>query len=110
MAYFKERALPSGAKRGACAVLMPGAFGDELYSGEQDWFADLLATKRWEEARKELVLHLHYTGLRSTLSSSYIRRTIRRVIDAFPGGKSIHRRQTLPGWLTTFSTSFLSRS
>ena len=99
---LKERAYQRAHTEGL-RVLMPGAFGDELYDGEEDWLADLIAERRLREAGRELMRHLRYAGLRPTLKSSYVRRVGSRWFHAILGRGRLQRRQTAPAWLTSFS-------
>jgi asparagine synthase (glutamine-hydrolysing) len=106
---LKERAFQRAHQEGL-RVLLTGAFGDELYDGEEDWLADLLAEGRWREAGRELKGHMQYAGLRQTLRSDYVRRAGRRLRIGLPDGKCVRLSQSspVPGWLTPFAAGQLS--
>ena len=103
---LKERAYQRAHEEGL-RVLLPGAFGDELYDGEEDWLADLISEKRWREAGMELRRHVKYAGLRSTLGSSYLRRAARRLLPPILG--TARRPSPIPAWLTSFSAEQLGK-
>jgi len=103
---LKERAYHRAHQEGL-RVLMPGAFGDELYSGEEDWLADLVQDKRWAEAGRELKRHIQYAGWRRTLKSSYLRRAGRRLLDQFPMLRRLRRKRLPSPWLTPYAASLL---
>jgi asparagine synthase (glutamine-hydrolysing) len=107
---LKERAYERAHTEGL-RVLFTGAFGDELYDGEEDWLADLLAEGRWQEAGRELKSHLEYAGLLQTLGSDYVRRTGRRLLNRLPGGRRVLSRKPgpAPDWLTPFAAGQLSK-
>jgi asparagine synthase (glutamine-hydrolysing) len=64
--FIKERAYNRAQTEGL-RVLLTGGFGDHLYSGAEDWLADLVGDKKLQEAARELTLYLRYAGLRWTL-------------------------------------------
>ncbi len=98
---LKERAYRRAHEEGL-RVLMPGAFGDNLYCGEEDWLADLFRDGRLREAARELQRHIRYAGWGATLRSDYLRRAVRRLL-------GLRRpRKPAPAWLTPHSTAFLS--
>lgn len=97
---LKERAYRRAHEEGL-RVLMPGAFGDNLYCGEEDWLADLFRDGRLREAARELQRHIRYAGWGATLRSNYLRRAGRRLL-------GLRRpRRSAPAWLTPHSTAFL---
>ena len=103
-----QRAAQEGLR-----VLLTGMFGDEIYDGEEDWLADMLADGRLGEAARDLGLHLRYTGLGRTLKSAYLRRTAARAVEALPGGRRLLARRraggrAAPAWLTPFAASLLT--
>jgi asparagine synthase (glutamine-hydrolysing) len=106
---LKERAYRRAHEEGM-RVLMPGAFGDELYCGEEDWLSDLVVDGRLREAGQELQRHVRYAGWRHTLKSSYLRRTARRMLNVIPGGRRLRRKRkgTPPAWLTPYSAAYLN--
>ncbi len=106
---LKERAYARAHAEGL-RVLMPGAFGDELYDGEENWLADLIAEKRLKEAWLELNRHLKYAGLRRVLASSYFRRVGSRLVHAILGSDRSRRRQIALPWLTSFSAGQLDEN
>ena len=107
---LKERAYHRAHQEGL-RVLFTGAFGDELYDGEEDWLADLLVEKRWREAGRELNIQIQYTDLLKTLGSDNVRRAGMRLVNKLPFGRRSNRtKQTLaPGWLTHFAAGLLSK-
>jgi asparagine synthase (glutamine-hydrolysing) len=105
---LKERAYQRAHEEGL-RVLMPGAFGDELYSGEDDWLADLFRDGRFREAGQELGRHIRCTGWRDTLRSGYVKQIVRRAFHFPSGGRHLRRRRTPPVWLTSHSTARLER-
>jgi asparagine synthase (glutamine-hydrolysing) len=100
---LKERAYSLAHAEGL-RVLMPGAFGDELYDGEEDWLADLIAENRWREVGTELWRHVKYGGLRNTLGSPFLRHAARRILRP---RAARNRRPPVPIWLTPFSAAQL---
>jgi asparagine synthase (glutamine-hydrolysing) len=106
---LKERAYLR-AREAGLRVLMPGAFGDELYSGEEDWLADLFVDGRLREAGRELKRHIHYAGWRRTLKSNYVRRAGRRLLNAIPAGGRSRGKGTFPAWLTPLAASHLNET
>jgi asparagine synthase (glutamine-hydrolysing) len=103
---LKERAYRRAHDEGL-RVLMPGAFGDELYCGEEDWLADLIADGYLREVARELKRHIYYSGLRKTLNSTYFRRAGRRLLNALPGGRRLRRSEKTSVWLTADSAAQL---
>jgi asparagine synthetase B (glutamine-hydrolysing) len=89
---------------------MPGAFGDELYSGEEDWLADLFKDGRLREAGRELKRHIRYAGWLKTLNSDYLRRTGRRLLNKIPGGKRLRRTGRPSIWLSSHSAAHLNEN
>jgi asparagine synthase (glutamine-hydrolysing) len=103
---LKERAYRRAHDEGL-RVLMHGAFGDELYCGEEDWLADLIVDKQFHKAVHELKRHLSYAGLRKTFKSAYFRRIGRRLLNSIPGGRHLRRTWKAPSWLTADSAAHL---
>ena len=96
---LKQRAYRRASEEGL-RVLMPGAFGDELYCGEQDWLADLILDGRLRDAATEIRRHVRYAGLRGTLGLAAVRRVGRRLLNALPGGRNLRRNgNNFPVWL-----------
>lgn len=96
---LKERAYRRASEEGL-RVLMPGAFGDELYCGEQDWLADLIVDGRLRDSVTEIMRHVRYAGLRGTLGSAAVRRVGRRLLNTLPGGRNLRRNgSSFPVWL-----------
>lgn len=104
---LKERAYRR-ANREGLRVLFTGAFGDELYSGEEDWLVALLEERRFREAGRELERHLRYAGPGRTLGSGYVRRVARRLVDKIPGGRRFRGKNQSPVWLTSRAADYLS--
>ncbi len=112
-----ERTYQRAAQEGM-HVLLTGAYGDELYCGAEDWLADLFLEGRLRDAAQDMKLHICYTGLHRTLVSSYMRRTMIRLLESLPGGRRLarsirKRRETFraenpSAWLTPFSLSFIN--
>ncbi len=105
---LKEQAYHRAHEEGL-RVLMPGAFGDELYSGEEDWLADMFKDGRLREAGRELKRHVRYTGWRKTINSNYLRRTGRRLLNTIPAGRRLHRKAVSHAWLTSFAASHVEK-
>jgi asparagine synthetase B (glutamine-hydrolysing) len=89
---------------------MTGAFGDELYCGEEDWLTDLVIEGRLRDAAREINLHFRSWGLRGTMRAGYLQRLRRRLLDAIPGGRRLRRRQKPPAWITPFAQTHLIRN
>ena len=98
----KERAYQRANDEGL-RVLLTGGFGDHLYDGAEEWMADLLAEGRLFQALQGLAYNIRNFGLRRALAAQSLRRTARRILDKFPGGKFLHGKQTAAPWLTPFS-------
>jgi asparagine synthase (glutamine-hydrolysing) len=103
---IRERAYQRTQQEGL-RVLLTGDFGDHLYSGADDWLADLLAEGQLRIAGQELFRHLRSHGLSQTLKARFLRRVARRMVDLIPGGKRLHRKDTPFPWLTPFSVGSL---
>ncbi|MFZ5879254.1 MAG: asparagine synthase-related protein [Chloroflexota bacterium] len=99
---LKERAYRRAHEEGL-RVLMHGAFGDELYSADDDWLAHLLRDGRLPQAARELARHLRYTGWRATLRSGYLKRALR----GLGLGPFLSRASTPPAWLTPAAAALL---
>ncbi len=106
---LKERAYEKTHQEGI-RVLFTGAFGDELYSGAEDWLADLLVDGKFRAAAQELILHIRYATLRQNLEAGYLQRAARRLINTISGGADLHREQTTSDWLTSFSVDSLPKT
>jgi len=106
---LKERAYKRAQDEGL-RVLLSGGFGDHLYITGQDWLADLILDGRFMDVGRELRLQIQNKGLQQTLAAGYFRRAARRVLNAIPGGRHIHRKRTEAAWLTTFSIDHLLKS
>jgi asparagine synthase (glutamine-hydrolysing) len=106
---LKDRAYDRAKSEGV-QVLLTGGFGDHLYGAESDWLADYVTEGRLLKAGKELSLYFRYAGLRWTSKAGFIQRLAVRIRDHIPGRKQIHRRSTLPAWLTAYSTGYLPRN
>ena len=106
---LKEHAYQSAHGEGL-RVLLTGEFGDQLYSAERDFLADLIADGRLMDAGRELSQHIRYAGLRWTWERGYLQQVGRRMLNRIPGRSHLHgRRNPSPTWLTPFSTGNLSR-
>jgi asparagine synthase (glutamine-hydrolysing) len=81
------------AQQAGLRVLLTGHFGDNLYTGEEDWLADLLGEGRLVEAWREAMRHVKTMGLRQSLTSNFSRRVIRRALDRIPGGSRLRRAE-----------------
>jgi len=101
---LKERAYGRAHQEGL-RVMLTGAFGDHLYSGAEDWLADLIMDGRLLQAWQELARHLPSLGLRRTLMAKHVRRVARRMLDMLPGGRHLRRRNTRYPWLVPNSLS-----
>jgi asparagine synthase (glutamine-hydrolysing) len=105
---LKERAYQRAHQEGL-RVLMTGAFGDELYSGAEDWLADLIVDGRWRDAGRELNRHIRHAGWRRTLRADYLRRAGRRLLNVIPGGRRKPRPPSPPVWLTASADEYLKK-
>lgn len=105
----KERAYARTNQEGL-RVLLTGGFGDHLYSGAENWLADLIVDGRLLEARRELFFYIRSYGLRWTLEAGYMQQVAKRFIRMIPGGKLIHGRRTAPAWLTAYAADLLQGS
>ena len=103
---LKERAYHR-AQTERLRVLLTGGFGDQLYSAGKDWLADLIAKGHLLKAGRELSLQIKSTGLRWTLQAGFLQRAARRLLSIIPGVRRLHRRPTMPSWLTSFSAGYL---
>jgi asparagine synthase (glutamine-hydrolysing) len=104
---LKERAYYRAHREGL-RVLLTGGFGDHLYSGAEDWWADLHRDKRVQESFRELAYHLWYAGVFWTLDNGFLQRAVRHLTRLLPGGRSLRRRQRAPVWLTSTAARYLS--
>ncbi|MBN2117200.1 MAG: hypothetical protein JW730_11545 [Anaerolineales bacterium] len=104
---LKERAYDRAHTEGL-RVLLTGGFGDHLYSGADDWLADLISERKLREAVREAAIHLRYAGLRYTIEQGSLQRIARRFLNTIPGGRSLHRRQIASAWLTPAAAGCLS--
>jgi asparagine synthase (glutamine-hydrolysing) len=101
---LKEQVYQAAQNNGVRTVLT-GSFGDHLYMGAVDWFADLLAEGRWPRAGLEMGRHMLGQGRRQMLADGDLRRVGGRLLDRFPGGRRIwpYESYTSPAWLTRFA-------
>jgi asparagine synthase (glutamine-hydrolysing) len=108
---FAEQALSYAQKEGI-SVLLTGDSGDELYYDNAgiDWAAELLSQGRFRELVHELWINIRIWGLRRTLARGFIQRAARKLVDRFPGGRSLHRKSAPPPWLTTLSCELIGRN
>ena len=104
---LKERAYQRAHAEGL-RVLLNGGFGDHLYASGKDWLADLVMDGRYREAGRELSSHIRTRGLQRTWRAGYLQRLARRLLNVLPGGRHLHRRRTIPAWLTPYSAGLLS--
>jgi asparagine synthase (glutamine-hydrolysing) len=105
---LKERAYGRAHEEGL-RVLMTGNNGDPLYSPGNEWLADMLLEGRLLDAIRETQFNIKAKGIRKNLSSGYLRRAARILLDKVPGFKHIHRPPTLPEWITPFSASQIQK-
>lgn len=104
---IRERAHQRTQQEGM-RVLLTGDYGDHLYSGAEDWLADLISEGRLLGAGKEVIYHLRQPGLTRKLATVYLRRLARRVLDTLPFGQHLHPKSQPPAWLTPLAAQFLS--
>jgi asparagine synthase (glutamine-hydrolysing) len=104
-APIRERAHQRAHQEGI-RVLLTGDFGDHLYSGGEDWLADLLQEWRLGDAGREIGYHLREPGLTRNLTQTYLRRLARRALDSLPFGQRLRRPSQPPEWLTSFAARF----
>jgi asparagine synthase (glutamine-hydrolysing) len=92
--------LYSRANQEGLRVLLNGDFGDHLYSGENDWLADLIADRKLQEAKVNLSLYLRYAGLKGTWRERFLQRAIWRVLQKITGGEIFSDTKRMPAWLS----------
>jgi asparagine synthase (glutamine-hydrolysing) len=105
---LKERAYQRAHQEGL-RVLMTGAFGDELYSGEEDWLADLIVDGRWQDAGRDLKLHVRYMGWQRALRAGYLHRVGRLFLNVISSGRRKPRPPSPPVWLTSLAGEHLKK-
>ncbi len=88
--------------------MLTGGFGDHLYSGAEDWWADLHSDKRLRESARELAYHFRYGGWHWTLSRGFLQRAAKRLLKVLPGGRRLRHRKIVPVWLTPAALEYLS--
>jgi asparagine synthase (glutamine-hydrolysing) len=98
---MKERTYQCAHQEGV-RVLLTGGFGDHLYSGAEDWLADLIEDRGLSIAWKELAHYLQIHGLQRVMRAVFLRRVVRRIFDALPGGRKLHRTIRPYPWLTDY--------
>jgi asparagine synthase (glutamine-hydrolysing) len=89
-------------------VLLTGGFGDDLYSGAEDWLLDLLLEQRLLEAGSEFLQAKRKFGLRPVLASRSLRRVGIWLLSYLPGMQHIltqrrKRQQSQIAWLTAYA-------
>jgi len=98
---LKETAY-SRANEEGIRVLLTGVYGDELYSGSEDWFTDLVMDGKWIEAIRQ--------SQRPESEAANWRRLRRRLLDKLPGGAQLGRRRDGRQWLTSYAQDLLIKS
>jgi asparagine synthase (glutamine-hydrolysing) len=113
--YLLERRLYQVAHENQMRVLLAGTFGDELYSGAQDWLLDLILERRLLETSRELTQLVRRFGLRRVLASGSLRRVGTWLVGYQPGVRQLLRRHSgvqesqLP-WLTDYARQQIAKS
>jgi asparagine synthase (glutamine-hydrolysing) len=110
--HLLKRRLYQAAHDNQVRVLLTGAFGDELYSGAQDWLLDLILEHRHSEASSEFLQLVRRFGFKRVLASRSLRRVGGWLLGYEPGTQ---RRLRLPGvrrpeqapWLTGYARQLL---
>lgn len=103
-----ERAYQRAHQEGL-RVMMTGAFGDQLYSGAEDWLADLIVEGRWRDAGRELNRHIRYAGWRQTLRAGYLHRVGRLFLNVLFRERQKPRLPSPPIWLTSSAGEHLKK-
>jgi asparagine synthase (glutamine-hydrolysing) len=90
-------------------ILLTGGFGDQLFTGWEDWLDDLLFKFNFKAAFQELLEIKRNTGIKKILQSYYIRKVANRLIDFIPQSRKLrsYRRSKLPAWLTDYACHLL---
>jgi asparagine synthase (glutamine-hydrolysing) len=94
-------------------VMLTGEFGDELYSGAEDWLLDLLLERRFSEAQHEFSETVRKFGPWRFLTSRSFRRLVGQLIDYLPGLRPLmlarnRSRQKYPPWLSSYACKQLA--
>jgi asparagine synthase (glutamine-hydrolysing) len=105
---IRERAHQRAQQEGL-RVMLTGDYGDMLYGGAEDWLADFLIEGRFFDAGREVIFHLRQPDSSRKLKSIYFRRVARRILDALPYGRLLHRKSNAPDWLTPLASQFISQ-
>ena len=103
--WLIERTYGEANHRGV-RVLLSGMFADHMFRGGVDWLADLLAEHRFSDALRQLFIH-KILNVQTILQRGFLQRAMRQVVNAFPGGKYLHRHNSWPDWLTKDSIRYL---
>jgi asparagine synthase (glutamine-hydrolysing) len=94
-------------------VLLTGAFGDDLYTGAEDWLSDLLHDQRFLEVGNELMLGVRRFGFRKLMARRSLRRTGRQLLEQLPAMQCLltlrdkHKLNQID-WLTPYARQKLS--
>jgi len=102
-----ERIYRAAQEQGV-RVLLGGWFGDHLYSGAEEWLADLIWEGRWLDAAQDFRQAARRFGWRWALWEGGGFAVIKRAWWALPGGRYLWpRRNPKPGWLTAYALNLL---
>ena len=97
----------NSAHKDSLRVLLTGNFGDELYSADEEWLADLISDGHYREAYRELIRHFRLSGIKTSLKSDYLRHVGRRFMNFLTGRNNRSKIKKYPDWLTPLSIGFL---
>jgi len=96
----------SFAQQNDLRVLLNGEGGDHLFSAGVYWLTDLLSEGQVMKAFRELS-NTRYLGFRKFLKSGVLQCVIRQILNSLPGGKYLHRKQSVPSWLSPLSQEYI---
>lgn len=89
-------------------VLLDGMYGDELFSGYDNWLVDLISEGYWKKALYELRHHFTHMGFWSTINSSFFRRMGKHLIGFARSGQRKPSLTKKPIWITPYTSSTLA--
>jgi asparagine synthase (glutamine-hydrolysing) len=98
------------AKEEGINVLLTGGGGDQLYGSGTYWLSDLLRDGKLQDAFRGSLDFIQFHGLRQFLAAGFLQHAGRRLLNAFPGGNRLHRRQRVQPWLTPLSQQMLQEN
>ncbi len=97
---LQERVWDAARERGT-RVVLTGLYGDDLYTGREQWLADLLREHRYAEAWQDLYFHLRREPLAEILRSRTVAYLGGQALDRIPGARRLRPvRAPAAAWLT----------